>query len=74
MSILTVDNSSTTQEHIFDLLSISTWNECKQEVKALYQAIKNTLQEEDQDELLLKIYLDTLAEEDYSNYWNFMNR
>jgi hypothetical protein len=74
MSTLTMEKSQTMQEKIFDLLKYSTWSECKHQVKHLYQKVKNTLAEQDQEELLLDIYLETLADDDYTNYWNYMNK
>jgi hypothetical protein len=73
MSILTVDHETTIQEKIFNILPFYLWDECKAEVKSLYQAAKQTLTEEDQEELLLSIYIDSLPDDDYSTYWNYMN-
>lgn len=74
MSILTVSRQTTTQEQIFNLLSASNWEDCKQEIKTLYQAAKHGLTEEDQEELLLEIYIDALPDNGYSEYWNYMTK
>jgi hypothetical protein len=74
MSTLTVEHGTTIQEQIFNLLSISTWEECKQGVKALYQQIRNTLTDEEQSELLLDIFINSLIDDDITEYFNYMEK
>lgn len=67
------NSSTTTQDQIFNLLTVCNYQQIKQEVKNLYQAAKQDLSEDEQNELLLDIYLDTLILDDYSTFWQFMN-
>lgn len=62
------------RQEILSLLKCYTWQEVKQQVKSIYQSVKNMLTEYAQEELLLNIYLNTLADTDYSGYWQYMNR
>jgi hypothetical protein len=64
--------STTIQDQIFDLLSVCNYHKVKQQIKNLYQAAKHTMSEDEQNELLLDIYLDSLILDDYSTFWNYM--
>lgn len=75
MTTLLVNRSTNTkQDQIFTLLNEFTWSKCRTSVKQLYTAIKNTLTEDEQETLLLDIYMESLIDDSYSEYWQYMNR
>lgn len=50
-----------------------TWEECKEEVKEMYQSIKHLLSESEQDQLLLDIFLVSGCMDSFPEFWQYMN-
>lgn len=75
LTVTKVKNSTTAaKDQIFMILDSASWEDCKQEVKEIYNSIKNELNEEQQEELKLYIFMETMCYDDYTSYWNFMSR
>jgi hypothetical protein len=76
--MLTVSKPQSKLSHvtqaIFLILDSSDFEECKAEVKSMYQSIKPELTESAQDQLILDIFLLSGSYDTFSEFWQYMNR
>jgi hypothetical protein len=74
MSALTIDKteSEVIAKQFHNMLS-SLIHEDISEIKALYQANKPLLTEEDQAEILIDIFYGCHIDDDITTYWQYMN-
>lgn len=67
-------NITSFEDQLYNILKTNLWHECSHDIKRIYDSIKSNITEDEQSDILIFIYNNTLCNDGITEYWKYMNR